>query len=189
MKRTIALLLSLVCLLSLSACGAEKEKKKENKVDLEYYAQLGQIPDCPYKLGADPDEIISELEAAAEEAEQNNEEYPFGVTEGEKTVRIDNGAYVYFYAKESPENGIAYIVAADGAYGFESGTTALEVKNALPTLDYTEEEANEDNAFFLYGISNGTVLRYTPGDRTVLFLFSDNALVAVALYDNLNWNF
>lgn len=189
MKKIIALLLSLVCLISLSACGAEKEDKKENKVDLEYYAQLGQIPDCPYKLGADPDGITSELEAAAEEAEQNSEEYPFAVTEGEKTVRIDNGSYVYFYVKESKENGIAYIVAADGAYGFESGATVLEVKNALPTLEYTEEEANDDNAFFLYGINNGAVLRYTLGDRTVLFLFSDNALVAVALYDNLNWNF
>lgn len=188
MKKIIALLLSIVCLISLSACGAEKEKEKENLVDLEYYAQLGQIPDCPYKLGADPDEITTALEAAAEEAEQNNEEYPFVITEGEKSVRIDNGSYIYFYVKENKANGIAYIVAADGAYGFESGDTVLEVKDAFPTLEYTEEEANEDNAFFLYGINDGTVLRYTLGDRTVLFLFGENALVAVALYDNTNWN-
>ena len=48
--------------LSFSACGKKKGKTAENKVDLEYYAELGQIPECPYKLGADPDEIKEKLQ-------------------------------------------------------------------------------------------------------------------------------
>ena len=66
--------------LSFSACGKKKEKTAENKVDLEYYAELGQIPECPYKLGADPDEIKEKLTAEDSSAEAAGEEYPFAVT-------------------------------------------------------------------------------------------------------------
>ena len=88
MKKLFAFLLVMTLALSFSACGKKKEKTAENKVDLEYYAELGQMPECPYKLGADPDEIKEKLTAEDSSAEAAGDEYPFAVTEGEKTVRI-----------------------------------------------------------------------------------------------------
>ena len=173
--------------LSFSACGKKKEKTAENKVDLEYYAELGQMPECPYKLGADPDEIKEKLTAEDSSAEAAGEEYPFAVTEGEKTVRIDHGDFVYYYEKANKDKGISYIIATSKGYGFGVGTSILEIKNALPELEYTEEDANDDNSFFLMGTMDGTVLKYTFKTRVISFFFSENELTAVTLYDTDNW--
>ena len=171
MKKLFAFLLVMTLALSFSACGKKKEKTAENKVDLEYYAELGQMPECPYKLGA---------EAAGEE-------YPFAVTEGEKTVRIDNGDFVYYYEKANKDKGISYIIATSKGYGFGVGTSILEIKNALPELEYTEEDVNDSNSFFLMGTMGGTVLKYTFKTRVISFFFSENELTAVTLYDTDNW--
>lgn len=187
MKKVLSFLLVFALLFALSACGKKKEKAAENKVDLEYYAELGQMPECPYKLGADPDEITEKLTAEESSAAAAGEEYPYALTEGEKTVRIDNGDFVYYYEKAKKDNGISYIIATDKGYGFENGTSILEIKNALPELKYTEEDVNEDNSFFLMGIQDGTVLKYTFKNRVISFFFSENALTAVTLYDTDNW--
>ena len=67
------------------------------------------------------------------------------------------------------------------------GTSILEIKNALPELEYTEEDANDDNSFFLMGTMDGTVLKYTFKTRVISFFFSENELTAVTLYDTDNW--
>lgn len=187
MKKLFAFLLVMTLALSFSACGKKKEKNAENKVDLEYYAELGQMPECPYKLGADPDEMVEKLTAAESSAEAAGDEYPFAVTEGEKTVRIDNGDFVYYYEKANKDKGISYIIATSKGYGFGVGTSILEIKNALPELEYTEEDANDDNSFFLMGTMGGTVLKYTFKTRVISFFFSENELTAVTLYDTDNW--
>ena len=66
MKKIIAFSLCLIMLLSFSACG-EKNDKSQDKVDLEYYAKLGQIPEVPYKLGTDCEKLEKELSDAYEE--------------------------------------------------------------------------------------------------------------------------
>lgn len=187
MKKILSFLLILTVAFSFSACGKKKDNAAENKVDLEYYAELGQMPECDYKLGADPDEIAEKLTAAESSAEASGEEYPFALTEGEKTVRIDNGDFVYYYEKAKKDKGISYIIATTKGYGFESGTSILEIKNALPELKYTEEDVTDANSFFLMGAIDGTVLKYTFKNRVVSFFFSENELTAVTLYDTDNW--
>ena len=81
MKKVLSFLLVLTVVFSFSACGKRKDKAAENKVDLEYYAGLGQMPECDYKLGADPDEMVEKLTAAESSAEAAGDEYPFTVTE------------------------------------------------------------------------------------------------------------
>ena len=177
MKKIFSFLLVLTVVFSFSACGKKKDKAAENKVDLEYYAELG----------ADPDEMVEKLTAAESSAEAAGEEYPFAVTEGEKTVRIDNGDFVYYYEKAKKDKGISYIIATNKGYGFEGGASILEIKNALPELEYTEEDVNDSNSFFLMGAIDGSVLKYTFKNRVISFFFSENELTAVTLYDTDNW--
>ena len=187
MKKILSFLLVMTLALSFSACGKKKGKTAENKVDLEYYAELGQMPECPYKLGADPDESSAVSFSFISSAEAAGEEYPFAVTEGEKTVRIDNGDFVYYYEKAKKDKGISYIIATNKGYGFEGGASILEIKNALPELEYTEEDVNDSNSFFLMGAIDGSVLKYTFKNRVISFFFSENELTAVTLYDTDNW--
>ena len=172
---------------SLAACGKDKEDKKTAEVDIEYYAKLGEIPECDYKLGEDPEKIKSDLSSREESAADNDEEYAYYVTEGEKSIRIDNGDFSYFYERGKEKKGISYIVAFDRAYDFEVGNSILDVKESLAGFSYTEEPANESNTFFLMGLDNGTIMRYTFDDTVIIFVFQDNELFATAIYNTDNW--
>ena len=148
MKKLFAFLLVMTLALSFSACGKKKDKAAENKVDLEYYAGLGQMPECDYKLGADPDEMVEKLTAAESSAEAAGDEYPFAVTEGEKTVRIDNGDFVYYYEKAKKDKGISYIIATNKGYGFEGGvlSVSFSAKTSLPPLPFTIPITGRNNS-------------------------------------------
>ena len=93
----------------------------------------------------------------------------------------------YYYEKANKDKGISYIIATSKGYGFGVGTSILEIKNALPELEYTEEDVNDSNSFFLMGTMDGTVLKYTFKTRVISFFFSENELTAVTLYDTDNW--
>lgn len=188
MKKLFSALLCFVLLFSLAACGNKEKNKSEAKVDLEYYVKLGQIPECKYKLGDNADTVTNELSAEYEKAGEAGEDAVFEVTEGEKTVRIDSGDFLYYYEKEKKDAGISYIVSLDSAYGFASGTPLLEVTNSLKGFDYTEEAADDNNTFFLLGTQNPTVLKYSFDKNSVLFVFDENSLCAVAVYSTENWN-
>lgn len=187
MKKFLAVLLSAVILFSFAGCGRENNSSDTNTVDLEYYAKLGQIPECKYKLGDSVETLKNELEAAEQSAHSDDDEYVYEVTEGEKSVRIDNGSFMYYYEKEKESGGISFIVSLDTSYGFESGTTVLEIKNALPELEPEEKAATADDVFFLYGFSEGTILKYTFNNYVIVFVFDDNMLCASAIYDTDNW--
>ena len=148
---------------------------------------VGTASNLDYKIRMLHELAAEKLTAEDSSAEAAGEEYPFAVTEGEKTVRIDNGDFVYYYEKANKDKGISYIIATSKGYGFGVGTSILEIKNALPELEYTEEDANDDNSFFLMGTMDGTVLKYTFKTRVISFFFSENELTAVTLYDTDNW--
>lgn len=188
MKKLFSAFLCLIIAVSFAACGNKEKDKEDAKVDLEYYAKLGQIPECKYKLGDNVDTASSELSAVYEKTGENGEDAFFDVTEGEKTVCINSGDFLYYYEKEKKDAGISYIVALDTAYGFASGTPLLEVTNSLKGFDYTEEPADDSNTFFLLGSQSPTVLRYSFDKNQVLFVFDENSLCAVAVYSTENWN-
>lgn len=181
MKKILALLLSVVVILSLTACGKENKDDDKYTVDLQYYAALGQIPECEYKLGDNPEVIKNALEKASEE----NEENLYFFDQGEESSLIDNGIYNFYFKNEKEGNGISYIVSYDTAFGFEIGTVCIEIADAI-NAEYTEEEITDENAFFVWGVENGKVFKYGFDDSTVLFVFSDNSLCATAIY-NSDW--
>ncbi len=187
MKKIVSILLSAVILFSFAACGKEKAESSTPSVDLEYYAKLGSIPDCPYKLGQDIEELKSALETAEKETVEAGGDYVYQVTEGELSVQINNGSYIYYYEKDKEVAGISYIAALDSAFGFDSGESILSVKDALAGIEYTEEDATSDNVFFMLGFSGGKLLKYTFDNITIIFVFSDSMLTAAAIYDTDNW--
>lgn len=180
MKRLVCLLLALVFVFSFTACGKKGEEKDENIVDIEYYAKLGQIPECEYSLGAEVEKVKSELEAAAEESEDKM----YQLEEGEESTLIYDGTHNYYYENDKQDKGISYIASYDKAYGFEIGEVSVTIKKALGDIEFTEEPLSKDNAFFIFGAQNGSVIKCEFENRTVMFVFDDNALCATAVYNN-----
>lgn len=187
MKKLMAAVLVSVLVITLAACGKKDKKEDSADVDLQYYANVGQLPEADYKLGENPDTVSSELSAAYEKAAADGEDYIYDVTEGEQSVRIDNGSVAYYYEKDKKDGGVSFIASFDKAYGFENGTTILEIKKAVGDIDCTEEAADENNTFFLFGIQDGTVLKYKFEKNTIMFVFEENMLCAAAIYSNSNW--
>jgi hypothetical protein len=197
MKKLICLMLSLCFILTLTACG-NKDKKNDNALDLEYYAKLGQIPEAKFTLGANPDQVIDELDGINEQEQAEHQEDPnhnhdhdqeefyFEVVEGQNNVLLDNGNICYYYNKANKDKGISYIVSYDSAYGFELGTVILEVKEALEGYELTEEPLTEENAFFASHAFGGTILKAELETATVIFVFQENELFATAIYND-NW--
>ena len=186
MKRILALLLSVLLVFGLCACK-EREAKKSDGVDIEYYANLGQIPESEFMLGDTGDTIKKHLQKKADEAEDGHAY--FDEQQGEKNVLLTDGTYEYYYKKAAPEKGIAYMVSYTDAYGFKLGDVVLEVKKALEDYGVEELDVDGDKAFFYFrDTSSATLLTGELEKNTVMFLFEDNALSATVIYSNENWN-
>ena len=185
MKKILCLILALVFVFSFTACGKEKKNDNGSGIDYEYFAKSGQMPELNYSLGTDTEKVKSELSAVAESEEGEHSVY--NVTEGENNVLIDNGSVCYYYKKANPEKGISYIVNYDKAFGFEIGTISLEVKKALEKFNPVEEPISEENAFFMFGMTSGNVVKCEFGENTLLFVFDENALCATAIYVTKEW--
>ncbi len=179
MKRIICLILVFALAFSLCACGPKEKKDDNNSIDIEYYAKLGQIPECEFTLGSKVQTVKDTLSAKAEE----NEEMLFDVTEGEETVLITNGMQNYYYEKDNEQEGISYIVTYEKAFGFDIGEVSVTIKEALKNFDFEEEELSDDNAFFIFGAQNGSVIECEFKDNTVMFVFEDNLLCATAIFN------
>ena len=198
MKKVLCLVLAVCLVFCFTACGKDSGGKS-NKVDLEYYAKLGQMPEAEYCLGENPDTVREGLEGLLKQEEAEHKEDPnhshghdeqefyFEYVEGEKNILLDNGNICYYYNKANKAKGISYIVNYDTAFGFPIGTVILEVQEALSQTKLTEEALTEDNAFFASYVIDGTVLKAEFEEATVIFVFQENELFATAIY-NENWN-
>jgi len=188
MKRFITVIISILLVLSLCACGEKDTNSDGNSVDLEYHVKLGQIPECEFALGDSVDKIkehySSEQESAEEHSDHSHDIYE--IIEGEKTVLIDCGTYGYYYVKDNEADGISFIVSYEDAFGFEMGALVTDIEKSLSGLKYTEEDANEENTFFMMGTS-GSVLKCNISDYTLMFVFDNDALCATALYVTEDW--
>lgn len=183
MKRVLSLVLAIALVFCFAGCGEKEQEKKQGTLDIEYYAKAGQMPECNYTIGSDVETLKSELSAAA----QNDEEVVYSITEGENNVLVENGAFSFYYKKAEQDKGIGCIVNYGKAYGIETGTVIVEVKEAIAGCEYSEEPLSEENAFFMFGVNDGTVIKCTADDNTVVFVFQENALCATAIYKGDNW--
>ncbi len=200
MKKILSLLICFAVLLTFTAC---KDKKNDNantsKIDLEYYAKIGKMPEAEYTLGDDVDDVIAKLTKKQNEIDAEHQDDPdhshdhdqaefmFNVIEGEKNVLIDNGVVNYYYNKNNKKEGISYIVNYDTAFGLELGTLISEVKGYLSEYKLKEVSITDEDIFFASYLSDGTVLKTEINDVVIMFVFQENQLFATAMYDNNNW--
>ncbi len=185
MKRILSFLLCLILILSLTACNKNDTSSDVSSVDVEYYAKLGSMPECKYKLGTDIETIKKDLEEHYNDKSEDHAVYE--VVEGEETVLIDGGDFQYYYYKDKADKGISYIVSFEKAFGFDVGTVSVEIEDALKNFKYTEEDMNDDNSFFVFGGGSGKVLKYKFSANTVSFVFVNDALYATAIYKTDDW--
>ena len=62
MKKILALLLSMLLVLSFCACKSKKENSASG-ADVEQYVKIGQIPESGYKLRDNVDEALEKMKA------------------------------------------------------------------------------------------------------------------------------
>ncbi len=199
MKKLFALSLCFVLLFTFTACSKDR-KKNNDAVDLEYYAKLGQIPEMPYKLSADCEKVEEELQAEFDaflsndphegedhDHDHNVEEIYLNVKDNDDHIFIDNGTKYYLYKKAEKEDGISCIVTFGDAFGIKMSTFIYEVKNAMPSIEFTENEIEEGDIFFAEYLASGNVLTTEIDGVTVMFVFQDSELYATAMYKTDSW--
>lgn len=185
MKKFISLILciALVCI-CFSGCKDNKKYETTGSVDVEYYAKLGQMPECEYSLGTDAEAIKEKAEKHFNESE----EAYYSLEEGEKSVLIDTGDFKYYYEKEKADKGVSLIVNNNTAFGFSLGTVSVEIENALSKFKGEKVTDVENDLFFVISATDNVEgIKYIFGDNAVIFVFSDNALIATAIYSLENW--
>ena len=196
MKRCLAVLLALICIVSCVGCN-----KKENKglseykydVDIAYYLSVGQIKEAHFPLGTLPKEID---EATPDHSQvitgegNHDHENIIRKEEGIVSYHYVYGPFHYYYNKNKADKGISLIVSFDAAYGFSVGsTTKYEVSRVLEKMGYTEKTADKDEIFFMpFYIENCEMLVCESGKYKLAFYFVDGTLIATTIENTLNWS-
>lgn len=181
MKKLFSLVLCVIFVLSLAACGNNSNGGSDHSVDVEYYAKLGQINDISYKLGDGVDETYDIISTATLDDEGEYLYYEYET--GDYTVMTD-GTVCCCYKTEDKSAGITHIVKYGDAYGFNIGAISTQIRDTMSDMGYTatEREAKSGELFFLPSSSDITVLEYEIKENTVLFVFQQNALSATVIY-------
>ena len=180
MKRIFSLILCIVFVLSLTACGKNSGNKSDHSVDIEYYAKLGQIFDLEYKLGSNIEDTKNKL---SETVDDHGESNYFDYESGDYTVMTD-GTVCCCYKTEDKDSGITHIVKYGEAYGFNIGAVSTQVRDTMSDMGYTatEREAKQGELFFLPSSANITILEYEIKETVILFVFQEHALSATVIY-------
>ncbi len=192
MKKIICLVLSFALAFSFAACGKKDSDTKKSEVDLEYYAKNGDIPECDYYIGDDIEKIKTELSAKADEEpeEGSHSTVMYEFVEEDDYSFVNSGDFRYYYRNGKEKDGVSLISALNGGFGFELGDVDVDIKEKLAGYEYEELELTEENTFFIYGMPpEGKVYKYEFKKNSVLLLFYQNSLCAVALYNNKDWEF
>ena len=84
MKRLFSLILAVILVFTFAACGKKDDTSKDGGIDLEYYAELGSIPECEYSLGQD----IATLKAELEELYNTEEEAVYNFVQKDDYAEI-----------------------------------------------------------------------------------------------------
>ena len=179
MKKIISLILCIIFVFSLTACGKNASKNSSHSVDIEYYAKIGQINDVAYKLG---DDIADVKTALSETTDDHGESNYFDYESGDYAIMTD-GAVCACYKTEDESAGITHVVKYGDAYGFTVGDMSTQIRDVMTELGYTasEREAKKSDLFFLPSSADMTVLEYQIKDTTLLFVFQEHALSATVI--------
>lgn len=188
MKRVLPIILSVVLMLTFVACKSDKNTADLQGEDVEYYANLGKIPECEYTLGSSAEDLIKSLEeknnteSQNENPDEQGDGYYQEIKSGDYNM-IMTASFSYFYKKDSKNKGITHIVSYGKSYGYDIGTISIEIKKEMSARGFetSERDLTDDEKAFILGSSDCSCLEYGFKGNTVLFVFQDNSLCATVL--------
>lgn len=198
--KTLKLLSAFLCLCIIFACCGCNNKAEDNNSDISSveslphsmnilaYAEKGEIPEVPYQLGANIDNL---KETFMDHIEAGSEIHGLEISEGENTVWLDGGSMMFCYEKAKAEQGISVLIAREYAYDFSLGGVYAtdDVISAVGSEKYVKAAATNKDAFFLPVIpDNCECITYNAGSYILKFIFIDDYLSAVTLTDSNNWS-
>lgn len=202
MKKIFCLMLALVFVFSFAGCGNGDETDTSSvasrAAEIEEYIKKGSIPEIPFAVGTDVDDVedyyndmMEQLEAEHSDDEghiHSDDDIYFEVTKGNLSVTMDTGKMKYFYEKAKKSKGVSVILTFEDAFGFEvMYTTKNDIEEALSGLSGKTLSATEDDLYFLSYASEAIILRYEIDRYRLDFYFDDNTLMATVLQNTENW--
>ena len=196
--KMIKLLTFIICI-AMCVCFvgcAEKEdtgaitsvESLAHSLNIVKYAEKGKIPEIPYALGHDIENIKKTF---MDHVDEGSEIQELIIEEGENTVWMRGGTMTFCYEKAKQDNGISVIVAHEYAYDFSLGGVydADDVINAVGLENYERAKTTDKDAFFLPVIpQNSECIKYSIEGYDLRFIIIDDTLSAVTITDPKNWN-
>lgn len=194
-NKIFSLLLAGLLVLCLAGCQS-KEKESDDlasvsslphSMNILGYAERGQIPELPFKLGESVQTVKDEF---MDHVESGSEIIGLEISEGDKTVWMQGGSMIFCYEKAKEEAGISVLVAQEYGYDFSLGGVYAvdDVISAVGSEAYTRAATGYADAFFLPIIPEGSeCLTYKVDAFELRFIFIDGYLSAVTLTDPANW--
>lgn len=193
-KSLLSILVAAILIFTFAGCATTDDdanlssvKPLEHSLNILKIAEQGQIPEVPYKLGHDIENL---KETFMTHIDEGSEIIELGVNEGEKTVWLEGGSMTFCYEKANKDDGVAVLVAHEYAYDFAMGVyDADDIIYAVGSEDYERAETTDDDAFFLPAIpENSECIKYKAGEYDLRFIFVDGYLGAVSLTNPKKWD-
>lgn len=198
MKKTISLLLLALILCLFAGCSENKNKGEDtssvqsgyvHSTNILAYAQKGEIPEAPFNVGDDIDAVKEGFKDTIPEGSEIDD---LIITEGNLTVQMDGGSWMFFYEKANASAGVGVVVAREEAFKLSMGGvySAEDVIDMIGTDDYKRGKATDADVFFLPGDSSAyECLSFTAGDYILKFILLDGYVSAVTITNPLVWNY
>lgn len=197
-KKILAVILVFTICFTFAGCGKKHDETisaplssvepiTHSDINVIGYAEKGEIPEIPYALGHDVENV---KETFMDHVEEGSEIYELIVQEGENTVWLDGGSMMFCYEKAKKSNGISVLIAREEAYAFTMGGV-YDADDVILKVgeDYERAEATYEDAFFLPVIPESTeCIKYTINNYDLRFILIDGALSAVTLTNPENWD-
>ena len=186
MKKIISLILCIIFVFSFVACKEEKESNETVKryhIEIDRYVEAGRLDNFDLKVGDPIDVAMQKLQATLDDhGDSNYSEYEIG----DYTIMTD-GVITCFYKTEDAASGITHIVAVEEAFGFKNLESIKTVRDALKSLGYTASEREPIlGELFFMPVSEregATILSYNIGENHLTFVFKENELSHIMIYN------
>lgn len=195
--KIISVILVIALCLPFAGCAKNEDdtapvtsvEQLAHTLNIVAYAEKGEIPEVPYELGHNVEDL---KETFMNHVESGSEIHELIVDEGDKDVWMLGGSMTFCYEKKNKENGISVIIAQEYAYDFSLGGVydADDVIHAVGMENFERAETTEEDAFFLPVVpENSECIKYTVGKYDLRFIIIDGYLSAVTLTDPENWEY
>ena len=195
-SKILSIILAFALCITFAGCAEKENDAPETSVEplahslnIVGYAEKGEIPEIPYKLGHDIENL---KETFMSHVEEGSEIYELIVEEGDEDVWLLGGSMSFCYEKKNKENGISVIIAQEYAYDFSMGGVydADDVIHAVGLEEFERAETTKEDAFFLPVIpENSECIKYSIGGYDLRFILIDGTISAVTLTDPKNWEY